>query len=232
MTADHGKDFSAKVQEIQQLLADNAEAPHGRTDGEAASRQAQTPPVTPAPEPEMEKPSSNPSAGNKAVDLHSEIDPVTGDIRPLIIGCVQNNDLKGIEEYSQSKYPIDATDQHHWTALMYASQRGSTDAAKLLIENRAGVNVADELGWTPLMLAARKGHAQVVQLLVAAGARVNDRTKKGTTALMCAVGNGHKQVVQLLIAAGADARAKDNDDKSALDYAAERQHEEIASLLR
>jgi ankyrin repeat protein len=108
------------------------------------------------------------------------------------------------------------------TALMFASEGGHPDVAKLLLTSGARVNAVAINGTTALMFAAEGGHADVVKLLLAAGANVNAVAKNGDTALRLAshgddtmsIGNlnlklsggpskGYVDTVQLLKAAGA-----------------------------
>ncbi len=74
-----------------------------------------------------------------------------------------------------------------WTALMYASRQGSTDAARVLSEAGAGVNLADPDGSTPLLLAIVNGHYDTAALLVENGADPNLADSAGMAALYAAV---------------------------------------------
>jgi ankyrin repeat protein len=54
---------------------------------------------------------------------------------------------------------------------MYASHRGHTETAKLLIEKGAEVNAVRKDGGTALKSASSKGYTEIVNLLKAKGAR-------------------------------------------------------------
>jgi ankyrin repeat protein len=73
------------------------------------------------------------------------------------------------------------------TPLMYAARDGSLDAARVLIEAGADLNVVDPNGMTPLMMAITNGKIPVAQLLVDTGADVRAADWYGRTPLWAAV---------------------------------------------
>ncbi len=78
---------------------------------------------------------------------------------------------------------VNITDGYGRTPIHYASAKGFTKIAELLIKNGADVNVKDDRGITPLHLATKNGHLEVVQLLVRNGADVNAKDDYGRTPL-------------------------------------------------
>jgi len=58
-----------------------------------------------------------------------------------------------------------------FTPIHHAAEAGSPEAARVLIEAGADVNVPSNAGETPLQRARRGGHQEVVRLLEAAGAK-------------------------------------------------------------
>jgi uncharacterized protein len=78
---------------------------------------------------------------------------------------------------------IHVRNESGWTALMYASSKGSFEMAKLLLENGADPNISNNSGETALMCAAYQGCVEIVKLLVEKGANVTARDKKGERAL-------------------------------------------------
>ena len=64
----------------------------------------------------------------------------------------------------------DTRDNAGNTALLFASQIGFDDGARLLLGARAGVDVANRSGETPLIKAVQAGNSVMVRLLIAAGA--------------------------------------------------------------
>ncbi len=75
----------------------------------------------------------------------------------------------------------------NWTALMYAARQGSTDAARVLSDAGAGVNLADPDGATALLLAIINGHYDTAALLLEKGADPNLADSSGMAALYAAV---------------------------------------------
>lgn len=95
--------------------------------------------------------------------------------------------------------------------LIYAIAFEKKDAAKLLIEQGADVNVCDHIGRTALQLAVLHGEYEIAALLIEHSADVNGRgnNRNGDTPLMsapfAAIG-----MAELLIENGADVNAKNS----------------------
>jgi len=145
---------------------------------------------------------------------------------------------------------------YEYTPLMLASQNGSTETVKLLLENGAKVNVETRNGTTALHVASQNGHTEIVKLLFEAGAKVNvaiknisimvfvstfriydkeiiDQQELGweSTPLILALRNGHLEAVKLLIDAGAKVNAKTSYGFTSLILASEKGYTEIVKLL-
>lgn len=100
-------------------------------------------------------------------------------------------------------------------ALSIAAERGNEEIVRLLLEQRAEVNMQDRLGRTALAFAAHSGHVGVIQLLLQNhadvsiqrfkdGARLDKDPKPGInvdrrTVLMLACHHGHHDVAQMLL---------------------------------
>ncbi len=65
---------------------------------------------------------------------------------------------------------------------------------KMLIENKAMVNLQEEDGWSPLMVASQNGHIDVVQMLI----EINLQNKNRVSPLMFARLNDHIDVLNML----------------------------------
>lgn len=89
------------------------------------------------------------------------------------------------------------------TPLHWASHRGYTNMATLLINRGADIEAKGEVGRTPLHLAARGGRIAVVKLLLNAGADTEAKDNLCWTPLHLAARKGHADVVKLLLDAGA-----------------------------
>jgi uncharacterized protein len=96
-----------------------------------------------------------------------------------------------------------------FTALHLAAFFGQEDAARLLVEQGADVNVVSrnpDIVVTPLHSAAARAHSEIVKLLLEAGADPNARQPDGFTALDAARHNGDEESAEALVAAGATPR--------------------------
>jgi uncharacterized protein len=74
-----------------------------------------------------------------------------------------------------------------WTALMYAGRQGSIDAARVLAEAHAGLNLTDPDGATALVIAIINGHYDLANMLIEKGADPNVADETGMAALYAAV---------------------------------------------
>jgi ankyrin repeat protein len=74
-----------------------------------------------------------------------------------------------------------------WTALMYAARQGSLDAARVLVESGADLNLTDPDGTTALVLAILNGHYDTAAVLAEKGADVNLADTAGMAPLYAAV---------------------------------------------
>ena len=121
-----------------------------------------------------------------------------------------------------------------WTPLHLASFFGGYDAAKLLIERGADVNVrsANPMAETPLHIAAAGSRTEIVSLLLQRGADPNAKGSGGWTALHRAADRCDADTARLLVRFGADAFLPAEDGKSPRDIAAERGYEEVLEALR
>lgn len=118
------------------------------------------------------------------------------------------------------------------TALIKAADTDSADVAKLLLDNKADVNLRDRWGSTALMHAARHNSATVAALLLQRGADVEAADKAGLTALMFASEAGAYEAAKLLIDHGAKVNGKrDNSGMSPLIRAVKGRSLKVAQLL-
>ncbi|MBV9506013.1 MAG: ankyrin repeat domain-containing protein [Acidobacteriia bacterium] len=75
----------------------------------------------------------------------------------------------------------------NWTPLMYAARQGSLDAARVLVDAGAELNITDPDGTTALVLALINGQYDTAALLVERGADPNIGDTAGMAALYAAV---------------------------------------------
>lgn len=121
-----------------------------------------------------------------------------------------------------------------FTALHFAGFFGKADAARLLLDAGAEVNVYSKNGFNVQALhsAAAGSHIEVCRTLVAAGADVNARQQAGFTPLHEAAQNGEGELVELFLSAGADPTATKDDGETPADTAETAGHHDLANRLR
>ena len=74
-----------------------------------------------------------------------------------------------------------------WTPLMYAARQNSLQAAQVLADGHANLNVRDPDGSTALMIAIINAHFDLANMLIEKGADLNIAEENGMTALYAAV---------------------------------------------
>ncbi len=74
-----------------------------------------------------------------------------------------------------------------WTALMFAARQGAVNAARVLVDAGASLNLADPDGTTALVFAIINAHYDTAKLLIQAGADPNIADTTGMAALYSAV---------------------------------------------
>ncbi|HUH14617.1 MAG TPA: ankyrin repeat domain-containing protein [Gaiellaceae bacterium] len=121
---------------------------------------------------------------------------------------------RGLEELLTDPELARAWSPDGFTPLHLASYFGQEDAARLLVERGADVNLAARhatIHVTPLHSAVAGAHAGIVRLLLEHGADPDAAQDGGFTPLHSAAQNDDRESVEALLAAGADP-ARANDD--------------------
>ena len=128
--------------------------------------------------------------------------------------AARDNDVVRLKQLVQEAPSlISSCDEDGRTPLLVAARNGRIEAAALLIEAGADVNVAQRLyhsgkdlgssmGITPLHYAANFKHEAVVRLLLEHGADVNATTSDGQTPLKWGKDRMGPEIRQMLIAEG------------------------------
>ncbi|KAK7094405.1 uncharacterized protein [Littorina saxatilis] len=117
------------------------------------------------------------------------------------------------------------------TALHVASRSGQTQAASILTQLIANVNVKNKKGETPLHCAAKAGNTDVASVLILRGAAVDLKDGDGSTPLHTAAFNGCTEMVRLLLEKRGSVGRKDKCGATALHKACENGHTDTARLL-
>jgi len=130
---------------------------------------------------------------------------------------------RGMEELIDAEpHLAGAWSSDGFTALHYAAFFGQEEAARILLERGAEVEVVarnESVRVTPLHSAASGGHAAIVKRLLEAGADPNAAQDGGFTPLHSAAQNDDRESVEALLAAGADPSLASDDGKTAAQLA-------------
>ena len=118
------------------------------------------------------------------------------DLNEQLLAAARKSDAAQVKALLDKGASVDAKTRYGATPLFYASDRGSVEVVKLLLERGADVNVKDTFyNATPIVWAAQRNHPEVVKLLIAKGASKE-------SALDVAIGGGHKEVLKVVLEAG------------------------------
>jgi ankyrin repeat protein len=127
---------------------------------------------------------------------------------------------------------------YEMTPLHSAAWYGEVEAARILLEHNADIEIPDIHGWTSLHEASEGGQPNVVRLLLSHGANINARDKGGSTPLHLASHRsryspsreGKLAVARVLLRHGADIEAKDRIGRTPF-QAVDEDHEDMIELL-
>ena len=110
-----------------------------------------------------------------------------------LISAAKKNDRKSIEALMNStkySYLFGKRDESGKTALMWAAQNGSTEAAELLIQNSKEAGMQDNKGMSALMWAAYAGQPKIVEMFINKNKELTLQDNEGRNALAYAVSYG------------------------------------------
>jgi len=110
-------------------------------------------------------------------------------------------------------YPgsLNEVDDEGWHAAHSASQTGSLEFLKLMLEYGQDLNVVEqETGSTPLLVATRAQESETVKWLIENGADINVRDEGLWSLLHFATNEGHLEITQTLVEAGSDVNATES----------------------
>ncbi len=138
-----------------------------------------------------------------------------------------------IRDSDPRHFDLNALSKDGFTALHLACFFGQPEAARILLENGAGVDIVagNPMRVMPLHSAASARNLPAVRLLLEHGAPVNARQHLGWTAIHAAAQNGDRAMVELLLQHGADPKAPNDEGKTPAMVAKAKGHAELAALL-
>ena len=185
-------------------------------------------------------------------DLLTGARPLPIDIRNeasqtgLMISCAHN----GVETVKEilAKYQelenhiIDDTDTLGWTALHHAAKSGSLECIKLLLENKAEIDVTTDKNETPLFLATKHNHPDIVEFLTENNCQLQTKalhkkpdrhlTGEEFTALEFAVQHNFVEIAKCLLIHLIRTKAQNEKElKELMIEAAKEDHTKIAHEL-
>ena len=119
---------------------------------------------------------------------------------------------------------IDTLDDEGYTPLALAAKRGHIEAAGLLIEKGADVNLSGQnRGYCPLAAAIERGQTRMVECLLKAGADPNPEQVIHAAVTHTQDSYSGKEIgadiLSMLIHAGVDVKKVDHSGRTPLDYA-------------
>lgn len=118
-----------------------------------------------------------------------------------VFECVERKDLSGLIELIRANpdLDLDCVDKDELTPLQHACHSGSTEIAKVLINNGADVNVTKRKdGYTALMFAAISNKQEMVRLLLERGASRTTENCVNRTASQMAAFIGLFKIVHII----------------------------------
>lgn len=133
-------------------------------------------------------------------------------LKPLHVTAYWNLSLTGkilLEEGADAN----VSDKQCWTALHWASSRGSGVMVETLLEYRVDINARDFSGWTPLFWAAIQGHEQIVRRLLEKKADHLLMDSNGWTCLHWAASKGNSSITRVLLDHHANFKANSPSSK-------------------
>lgn len=106
--------------------------------------------------------------------------------------AVFNNDLPVVELLLAHDCKIDYTTE---APLVWATRRGLFEAAEMLVNHGANLNVVGEYKETPLMYAAKNGKEDFVALFLRSGVDLDKKNSMNETAEDLAAGGRHSKII-------------------------------------
>jgi ankyrin repeat protein len=138
------------------------------------------------------------------------------------------------ERLEEDPAAVSAFSPDGFTALHFAAFFGKAEAARVLLEHGASVDVytRNPFANQPLHAAAAGRHIELCRILIAAGADVNATQHGGFTPLHEAAQHGDVEMVELFLSAEADPSLTTDTGETAADTAASAGHVDLARRLR
>lgn len=115
--------------------------------------------------------------------------------------------------------------------LIFAIENLLYEAAKILIQNGADVNVTDGSGNDALVYANDYNQSELVTLILEKGGKINNKNSAGNTQLISACMQNRTDIAEILIKNKADLNFQNDVGRTALHYAIVYNNEKIVNVL-
>jgi len=159
----------------------------------------------------------------------SKISPNSTNIEPLLISCVRDEWIQGIDSLLESGASVNITNYSGDTSLMYAVLRKNINIIRCLLDHGANVNLKNQHDVCALSIACFHDMVEIAELLLQ-HADVENPGKDGETVLLKTIYNGNDKMVPLLLKHNANPYTIVNG-KNAMMYAKVKRHTHIITLL-
>lgn len=139
--------------------------------------------------------------------------------KAVLDGAAISGDLENLKKILDLNIWVDIYLKDGKSAFMKAVTALQVDAAKILLEKGADINLRDAVGNTALHLLAinlKREKAELLNLLKSAKSNFEIRNNAGETALHMAAKVGNKIAAKMLIEHGAEKNALDNNGETIL----------------
>lgn len=130
--------------------------------------------------------------------------------------AARNNQTRMLGKLLNMKPGIEALNELRLPVVFRAIEYGALDAAHLLMEHGADVNLPGSTGRTPLMTAPYHGDVPLYKALIKHGADINARDDLGYSVMHWAVSANRDDFGTLLVEAGANPNYKELDENSTM----------------
>ena len=118
------------------------------------------------------------------------------------------------------------------TAFGLACKYGNLEAAQMLFDSGAGINISNEYGEAPLHFASRIGQNEIARFLLNKGADVNVQNNSKQTPLhITCKKHDSVELVQILLNKGADVNVRDNSEQTPLHIACKHDSIKLVQIL-
>ena len=144
----------------------------------------------------------------------------SGSYLKIQFGLLIGKDINGKD--APGRTPLHIASMYENSRLTLTTRSHNLKIVRLLLKNKAEIDVKDRLGFTPLHWASMCRNLEIVRLLLKNRAEVNVKDRDGRTPLHCASGGGlargrgHLEIIKLLLKNGANPHITNDNGRTPL----------------